>query len=106
MTGDAISSLLKPVAPVAECGTVGEWWPRWRRIAATHRAPFERAVAGGADADRVGWAFASGYQAALRALEPSLPDDAIAALCVTEAEGNFPRAIRTTLTPTEGGYAL
>jgi len=63
-------------------------------------------VAGGADADRLGWAFASGYQAALRALDPSLPDDAIAALCVTEADGNFPRAIRTTLTPQGDGFSL
>jgi len=63
-------------------------------------------VAGGADADRLGWAFASGYQAALRALDPSLPDDAIAALCVTEADGNFPRAIRTTLTPQGAGFVV
>lgn len=63
-------------------------------------------MAGGADADRLGWAFASGYQAALRALDPSLPDDVIAALCVTEAGGNFPRAIRTTLTPQGEGFSL
>ena len=103
---DAISALLAPAAPAAECADVAQWWPRWRRLAAAHATPFERAVAGGADADRLGWAFASGYQAALRALDPSLPDDAIAALCVTEADGNFPRAIRTTLTPQGEGFSL
>ena len=61
---------------------------------------------GGGQADRLGWAFASGYQAALRALDPSLPDDVMAAFCVTEAEGNFPRAIRTTLTPGSGGFTI
>lgn len=97
-----VSSLLHASAAPTECRDVGQWWPRWLRIAARHKDPFDRAVAGGADADRVGWAFASGYQAALRALDPALPDDAIAALCVTEADGNFPRAIRTTL-GREGG---
>jgi hypothetical protein len=70
------------------------------------RDPFERAIRGGAEADRLGWAFASGYQAALRALDPSLPDDVIAALCVTEADGNFPRAIRSTLTPHGDGFLV
>lgn len=48
-------------------------------------------------ADRVGWAFASGYQAALRVLVPDLPADRICALCVTEEDGNSPKAIKTTL---------
>jgi len=94
-----VAALLDRPGPPAECASVAQWWPRWRAIAAAHRSPFARAVAGGADADRLGWAFASGYQAALRALVPGLPDAEIAALCVTEERGNFPRAIRTTLTP-------
>lgn len=104
MQKDSISALLEnPRGAPVECADVAAWWPRWRALAAGESNPFERAVRGGAEADRVGWAFASGYQAALRALDPSLPDDAIAALCVTEAEGNFPRAIRTTLTRKDGG---
>lgn len=102
----AIAALLAPAPASAECTSIEAWWPRWRAIAAKHAEPFERAVAGGADADRLGWAFAAGYQAALRALEPTLPDDTIAALCVTEAEGNFPRAIRSTLTPEGDGFRL
>jgi len=105
MGNDAISSLLQPAA-VAECASVAEWWPRWRSLAASTAQPFERAILGGAQADRLGWAFASGYQAALRVLDPTLPDEAIAALCVTEAEGNFPRAIRTTLTPAGDGFVV
>jgi hypothetical protein len=45
----------------------------------------------------VGWAFASGYQAALHALFPDAPGDRLCALCVTEADGNSPKAIRSTL---------
>ena len=106
MPKDAISALLARTDPPVQCPDVAAWWPRWRALAAAASQPFERAVLGGAEADRLGWAFASGYQAALRSLVPSLPDDAIAALCVTEAEGNFPRAIRTSLTPQGAGFAL
>ena len=63
-------------------------------------------MAGGHAADRLGWAFASGYQAALRTLVPALPDDRMAAFCVTEAEGNSPRAIRSSLRREGAGYVL
>lgn len=73
------------------------WWERHRAIAASERAPFDRAVLGGFAADRLGYAFASGYQAALRALVPDLPDDRVASLCVTERGGAHPGAIETSL---------
>lgn len=85
-------------APVpAECPDVAAWWPRHLRVAREWPVPVERSIAGGLDADRAGWAFAAGYQAALHAMLPGLADDAIAALCVTEEGGNRPSAIRTTL---------
>lgn len=106
MSEDAISCLLVPAVPAFECADVAQWWPRWCAVAAARRDAFSRAVAGGADADRVGWAFAAGYQAALRVLDPGLPDSLLAAFCVTEAEGNFPRAIKSMLTPEGGGFRL
>ena len=57
--------------------------------------PVDRALVGGASADRLGFAFASGYTEALRALVPALTG--VAALCATEDGGAHPRAIRTTL---------
>ncbi len=64
--------------------------------------PIERAAAGGFLADRVGYAFAAGYQEALARL---LAGTALAdrcqqpmALCATEDGGVHPRAILTTLT--------
>lgn len=106
MSADAIAEALRAPPRTHACKTAGEWWPRWLAIAARHRASIDRAIAGGSDADRLGWAFAAGYQAALRALLPSLADDALAALCVTEAEGNHPKAIRTTLTPDGAGFRI
>lgn len=106
MSADAIGAALRPPRPARACNTVGEWWPRWLAVAARHRSSIDRAIAGGCDADRLGWAFAAGYQAALRALLPSLPDDVLAALCVTEAEGNHPRAIRTLLGADGTGFRV
>lgn len=93
---DAIAdTLASPPAAVAALEHVDQWWPVHRALAARHRAPFALSVAGGLAADRAGWAFASAYQAALRALVPGLPDDLVAAFCVTEATGNRPRDIHT-----------
>jgi alkylation response protein AidB-like acyl-CoA dehydrogenase len=97
MGADVIADALQARPRAHACESVRDWWPRWQAIAARHRDPIDRAIAGGGDADRLGWAFAAGYQAALRALLPALPDDVLAALCVTEAEGNHPKAVRTTL---------
>lgn len=100
-----------PQLPAAQaaalaCETVAEWWPRHRAIAAEHQDPIHQAIVGGFVADRVGWAFASGYQAALRALVPDLPADRICALCVTEEEGNSPSAIKSTLRRNGSGLIL
>lgn len=61
----------------------------------------DRAIAGGFAADRPGWAFASGYQAALDALLPT--GGQVAALCITEAGGNHPRALQARV---EGGQLV
>lgn len=92
-----LERLLAPPREPVGCPDVDAWWPRHQAVAGEWRTPIERAVAGGLDADRAGWAFASGYQAALRALLPALPDGVVAAMCVTEEAGNQPRAIRCAL---------
>jgi alkylation response protein AidB-like acyl-CoA dehydrogenase len=73
----------------------------WRRRAEAVRAPgdlpIDHAVLGGLVADRLGFVFAAGYRAALRALVPSLGDDTT--LCVTEEGGAHPRALQATLRP-------
>jgi alkylation response protein AidB-like acyl-CoA dehydrogenase len=93
--------------PAAAIDDVDAWWRVWLALAPGDDRVASLAVAGGFAADRVGWAFASGYQAALRALLPDLPRDMLAALCVTEAEGNRPRDIRTTIVPSgDGGWRI
>jgi alkylation response protein AidB-like acyl-CoA dehydrogenase len=99
----ALDACLRAPTQVPPRASVGEWWPRWRAGAAQAASSAEQALLGGFDADRVGWAFASGYQAALRALLPELPADAVAAFCVTEESGNRPRDIHTRISPQADG---
>lgn len=68
--------------------------------------PIDRAIACGFAADRVGFAFACGYQAAISALVPSLDPSRIASFCVTEETGNHPRAIHTRLVAGGSEYTL
>ena len=93
-------------AAASPCESVAQWWPRHRAIAAEHADPIHQAIIGGFVADRVGWAFASGYQAALRAMFADAPGDRICALCVTEADGNSPKAIRSSLTKSGDEWKL
>lgn len=82
---------------------VAAWWSVWLALDVGPVDSVALALRGGFAADRVGWAFASGYQAALRALVPGLGHATLAAFCVTEVGGNRPRDIRTTLTPQADG---
>lgn len=70
--------------------------------------PIDRAVAGGFLADRIAYAFAAGYEAALQRLVPRLPQKTIVSLCVTESGGGHPRAIKTRLDkdPSGEGFTL
>ena len=63
--------------------------------------PFYSAVRVASTVDRLGLAFAAGYSAALEHLIPEviLP----CALCVTEADGNHPRAIKASLNAFDSG---
>lgn len=81
--------------------SLAAWWAATTAIRAPFDAPVDRAIVGGAWADRLGFAFAGGYQAALQALVPAGSGHGrIGALCVTEAAGNAPKHIATTLVAT------
>ncbi len=77
--------------------TLASWWESVRTETARWSEPVDRAIARGARADRVAFAFAAGYQAALRKLVPAIADERAVSLCVTEAKGNRPRNIETRL---------
>jgi hypothetical protein len=101
-----IETILRADAHAPECSSVADWWPLWLRGAARSGDPVAMALAGGWQADRVGWAFASGYQAALRRLIPGLAPQKLAAFCVTEEGGNRPRDITTRIEPDGGSWTV
>lgn len=100
---DVVLSADPAVAPVA---SMAAWWARHQALVARADATIDHAILGGFAADRLGYAFASGYQAALRQLAPDLPRERLASLCVTERGGAHPRAIETRLTPENEGFLL
>jgi acyl-CoA dehydrogenase len=102
--------LLREIAtdrPATEApASIGAWWKHHQGLRERWPLPIDRAVVGGLSADRLGYAFASGYREALVSLVPSLPDAAVAVLSATEEQGVRPSNIRTTLTPVDGGFRL
>ena len=93
---EILEQLLAPIGRRPQ-PSVESWWANHLRLAADRTATVDLALAGGHGADRPAWAFASGYQAALRALLPGLPLERPVALCASEAGGAHPRAIQTRL---------
>jgi alkylation response protein AidB-like acyl-CoA dehydrogenase len=91
-------------AQPAAADSLTAWWDATAASRGQFATTVDRALAGGALADRLGYAFASGYGEALRALVPGLTG--VAALCVTEAGGNHPKAIETKLVAVDGGYEV
>ena len=81
-----------------------EVWEAYEGERSSGASPFTAAVAVASRVDRLGFAFAVGYPAALEHMVEGvrLP----CALCVTEAQGNSPRAIETTLEPKGDRYEL
>ncbi|MCA9520797.1 MAG: acyl-CoA dehydrogenase family protein [Myxococcales bacterium] len=73
----------------------------WRAIASlpVDASSMRVAAIGGAQSDRLGFAFIAGYEAALGRLVGAHRSAGIGALCVTERAGNHPRAIATALAP-------
>lgn len=108
---DLWTHLLTAAAQPALIDGVAAWRARHDEagagLASPFTTPFDRAVAGGFAADRLGYAFLSGYQEALRHLLPEHGHGgALAALCATEEGGAHPRAIRAALRPDGDGWVL
>jgi acyl-CoA dehydrogenase len=97
MIEQALAIALEASEPI-RAERVEDWWPAYRSILREAASPFEAAVIGGARADRLGFAFAAGYECALASLLPSRDRSRAAALCATEKGGAHPKAIATEIT--------
>ncbi|WP_406268478.1 acyl-CoA dehydrogenase family protein [Nocardia sp. NBC_00881] len=97
--------LTEPMA-TAPLDDIAAAWIRHQVAANRFERPVDVAVAAGFGADRLGFAFLSGYQEALHTLIPDLPHDELVAMCATEEGGGHPSAIRTTLTERDGVWLV
>ncbi|WP_223635421.1 acyl-CoA dehydrogenase family protein [Corallococcus sp. EGB] len=103
---DVLRFLLTEAPDSPSLDSVEAWWRRHLALASRFPVPADLALSAGFRMDRMGFAFASGYQAALRSLFPQLPRDTRAALCATETGGGHPGAMETKLTPRGAGWTL
>ncbi len=103
-TGLPLLDVLMGAAGAVRKQSLPEVWKAYQRERAAGAPPFTAAVAVASQVDRLGFAFAVGYPAALEHMVEGvrLP----CALCVTEANGNSPRAIETTLERKGDRYEL
>ncbi|MEU8895212.1 acyl-CoA dehydrogenase family protein [Nocardia sp. NPDC048505] len=97
--------LTEPIAAPVDADLEAAW-ARHAAIAARFPAPVDAAVAGGFVADRLGFAFLSGYQEALRQLLPEVAGRELLAVSATEENGAHPAAIRTTVAHAGGGWVV
>jgi acyl-CoA dehydrogenase len=83
-----LATLLNFVGERTPCPELAQWLPIWRTVqaASANRDPFVASLIAALTADRLAWAFFSGYQGALQSAFPdSIEDGRVGALCVHEA---------------------
>jgi acyl-CoA dehydrogenase len=103
---EALRWLVRPPAPLA-APTLEAWWQAQSGQTAGLPLPADRAFAGGALADRLGYAFAAGYQAALASLFGArLAPGELSSLCATEERGAHPKVLATTLEPRGDSFVV
>src|SRR5260221_8391712 len=73
------------------------WWKDHAPRTRAYAAPIDAAIVNAARVDRLGFAFAGAYHAALRLLVPQIAPDRPVALAATEGGSAHPRSIATTI---------
>ena len=106
-----LSRLLASPVDLRPIDSAAAWDARFGEASAGLDVPADRALIAGFVADRVAYAFAGGYQAALARLTEGKIDPSragrVTSLCITEEGGGHPRAVKTTLAPLgDGRFAL
>jgi len=102
---DAIELVTKGTILATPLASLREAFSELERAGAGFEHTGERALVAGFHADRLGYAFVGGYEAALARLVAPQPHRR-ACLCATESGGVHPRAIQTKLETTGGELTL
>jgi len=97
--------LQAPLAtPAMETGDA--WLQCWQQLPFAEACALQLAIQGGFQADRAAWAFASGYQAALRDQFPAADGGGLYAFCLSEPGVRGSRNLQTRWRETESGIQL
>lgn len=104
--GAVLDAVITPLATPVALANASEFWRDHRAATARFTSPIDRAIVSATRVDRLGYAFAGGYAAALQSMVPSLGAETLASLAATEEGGNHPRAIATTLRRDADGWRL
>jgi hypothetical protein len=103
----ALHTILASAPDPEPVASADAWWARYEAAGALAASPYDHAVLAGFAADCLGYAVAAGYQCAVRALVPGLPEGRLVSLCMTERGGGHPRNIETRLDrQADGSYLL
>lgn len=104
---DVLVRLLSAELDLSPIDSLAAWQARLREGTLGVTEPADRALLSGLLADRVAYAFAGGYEAALAHLVRGKLDEQRAgratSLCITEEGGGHPRAVKTALTSLPDG---
>ena len=101
-----IDWLLNTIPEPSPLDSLDAWWKLHCAVARRFNSPIDIAIAAGFSADRVAYAFGSGYVAAGAAMFPPLSAPTRSALCATEEGGAHPRSIQTKLRPHLDHYLI
>ena len=100
--------LIRQSSVRTECQSLGQWLPAWHEQQMAHMkcGPFVAAVAAATRADRLAWAFFSGYQGAIQSAFPqSAQAGQVSAFCVNEA-GKKISEIATSIKKIDGDFLM
>jgi len=81
----------------SEIKNIQQWQSKIEPVISASTSSIDRAIIGGVLADRMAYAFLSGYENALQNHFTILPAQSLAAFCVSEKGGSRPKAMKTTL---------
>lgn len=106
-----VTHLLSSPPDTSPIASAAEWRERFEAAVRPFDTPADRSLCAGFTADRVAYAFAGGYGAALAQLTSDKLDPRragrVSSLCITEEGGGHPRAVKTALTPLgDGRFAM
>ncbi len=82
--------------PLRLYSSTEDWFSEYTQFT-KDKSPIEKAIYGGFTCQQFSFTFLAGYQAALERMFPSIAPNRLKALCISEAKGNHPKSMETTL---------